>query len=185
MITESVDSTYAAAEYSRQCTCPSCGSTSVETSKDVLNKIRNNTSEQKGAGSIKLSGTYCLDCSWFELERSADEDNGEHDISSTPSSDRKSPLAEDNGEIKLGNKKSVSIFHQNVTLLGDKAIYRAENHCPECASDVKITLKRVTPDSDSDENTRQERAEYSEEYHPIGEKCINYGIAGDGCSHKK
>lgn len=179
MITDSNESNSTPTQHSRRCTCPDCGSHAIERSEDVLAEIHNNSEVLESSGSPQVPGKYCTEdhCDWFKLNRV------ESETRDPPESSQQSPLAEDNGKIKLGNGTAVSIFHSNVTLLGDKAIYRAENHCPECASDVNIKLKRVT--NTETDNTAQTEDEADEAYHPIGEECVNYGLIGNSCSYKR
>jgi len=129
--------------------------------------------------SVDVPGKYCAedDCNWFKIERS--EETAED--TSTASTDE-SLLARENGRIKLGDENAVSIFHENVTLLGNKAIYIAEGQCPECASDVKIILKRTTTDNPQGGDNTSDQA--NEAYHPIKEECVNYGTIGNSCSYK-
>ena len=180
MISESTDIVDPRIQHNRTRTCPECGSHNIHRSTNMLAEIHSDSVIIDNSNTTDISGKYCAEdnCSWFEMDRA--ESTSRETSSKTTS---ESPIARDNGRVKLGDGNAVSIFHENVTLLGDKATYLAENRCPKCASDVEIILKRTTPEDNGNVDTSTNQA--NEAYHPIVEKCVNYGMIGNGCDYKR
>lgn len=171
METQSEDTNFASASYHQHSECPNCGDHSLSHSDDCLSAVLDEHTVLDTANTPGVPGKYCSSdgCSWFKLDRSdnaAEEQNPKSDIDNNF-----------NTRVKISEGCSISIFHRKVNLHGDTATYLKENECPECASDVVLKLKRVK------KNTEQDHLPVVEEYHPVSEKCVNYGKTGDACDY--
>jgi predicted RNA-binding Zn-ribbon protein involved in translation (DUF1610 family) len=148
-------------EYSRRKDCPDCGNHSVSRSTTCLSDMLEKHVGVSPDIDHSYPGELCTndDCVWFMLDRD-----------SAP--DRALPVADKDQSIHLSDHHQISKHHEDVTLNGATAKYRAENKCPECASDVIVKLRRFTNDD-------------REIYKPVYEECVNYGRVGNGCPFKR
>ena len=170
---ESEDTNFASASYHQHSECPNCGDHSLCHSDDCLSVVLSEYTVLDTTDTPAISGKYCSNdrCSWFKFDRAdnaAEEQNPKSDIDHNF-----------NTRVKITENHSISIFNERVKLRGDSAIYLKKNDCPECAGDVVLKLNRVK------KHTDQDHLPVVEEYHPVSERCVNYGKTGDACDYHK